>query len=71
MGQVTVTIGNDPGTAQAIESMGVIHKDCPVHEAVVDEAHKVVTSPAYMLAQSIKDVNASAEALVNGILKLL
>jgi len=68
---VTVTIGNDPDTARAIESMGAVHKDCPVHEAVIDEAHTVVTSPAYMLAQSIKDVDASAGALVNGILGLL
>ena len=65
-----ITIGNDPGTADAINKMGAKHINCPVNKAVIDKEHKVVTSPAYMLAKSIKDVDESAAALVEGIFDL-
>lgn len=65
-----VTIGNDPATAKAINQMGAVHVNCPVHEAVVDRDHRVVTAPAYMLAQSIKEVDQSVKALVDGIMSL-
>ncbi len=66
-----LTIGNDPDTAEAINKMGAVHMDCPVNKAVIDKEYKIVTSPAYMLAKSIKDVDDSASALVEGILDLL
>ncbi|MEC8225225.1 MAG: isoprenoid biosynthesis protein ElbB, partial [Pseudomonadota bacterium] len=37
---------------------------------VVDQQHKVVTTPAYMLAQSILDADAGIEKLVNKVLEL-
>ncbi len=67
---VQVTIGNDAGVAGAIEAMGAVHVECPVDRAVIDETHKVVTAPAYMLAKSIKEVAQSAKALVDGIMGL-
>jgi len=66
-----VTIGNDPDTAAAINKMGAEHINCPVNQAVIDKTHRVVTSPAYMLAKSIKEVDESAAALVEGIFGLL
>ncbi|MFH1743578.1 MAG: isoprenoid biosynthesis glyoxalase ElbB [bacterium] len=66
----TVTIGTDPQTAQTLEGMGVIHQNCPVDQAVTDEAHKLVTCPAYMLGPSIKDVAKGIEALVKKVLEL-
>ncbi len=42
-----VTIGNDAGTAAAIEKTGCVHeKHRDGHRR--DEAHKIVTTPAYM-----------------------
>lgn len=59
-----LTIGNDAGTAQAIESLGSQHEDCPVEQAVVDEANKIVSTPAYMLGPGPKGVGAGIEAAI-------
>src|SRR5690606_1812397 len=45
---VACTIGSNKDVAAAIGSMGGKHVECPVDEFVVDEARKVVTTPAYM-----------------------
>jgi len=65
-----VTIGNDPGTAAGIASMGGVHCDCGVSDICVDEAHRIVTTPAYMLGPTIKDVAAGIEKLVDRVLSL-
>lgn len=68
---VTHTIGNDQTTAQAIEAMGGIHQHCAVDSCVVDLKHKVVSTPAYMLAGSIKEAAAGINQLVAAVLKLI
>ncbi len=67
---VTLTIGHDPQTAQTLTKMGAIHQDCSVTEYVVDEQHKVVTTPAYMLAESIGQAAFGIERLVEQVLAL-
>ncbi|WP_038910043.1 isoprenoid biosynthesis glyoxalase ElbB [Dickeya dadantii] len=67
---VQLTIGNDEGTAHAIEAMGGVHVTCPVDDIVVDVAHKVVTTPAYMLANSIGEAASGIEKLVTRVLEL-
>lgn len=67
---VQLTIGNDEGTAQAIEAMGGVHVTCPVDDIVVDVARKVVTTPAYMLANSIGEAASGIEKLVTRVLEL-
>ncbi len=64
---VRVTIGNDKGTAAALEAMGSIHESCHVTDCVADEAHKVVTVPAYMLAKSITEAKAGIDKLVSTV----
>jgi enhancing lycopene biosynthesis protein 2 len=64
-GSAKVTIGNDAGTAQAIEALGSSHETCPVDQAVVDEEHRVVSTPAYMLGPGPKGVGAGIEAAIN------
>jgi len=66
----TVTIGTDIDVAKTIEAMGAKHLACPVNEMVVDEEHKIVTTPAYMLGKSIKDVAEGIEKLVKEVIKL-
>jgi len=68
---VEVTIGNDAGTAAALESMGAHHCDCPVDAFVVDRKQKVVTTPAYMLGPGPKDVAAGIERCVAETLALI
>lgn len=67
---VRVTIGNDAGTAAAIEAMGGQHVACPVDEIVVDTAQRVVTTPAYMLAGSIAEAAQGIDKLVAQVLEM-
>ena len=65
-----VTIGNDQGTADAIEAMGGRHRTCAVDMIHLDESNKVVTTPAYMLGPGIKDIAEGIDKLVAKILEL-
>ena len=67
---VKLTIGSDKETAGAIEAMGAVHVNCDVRDCVVDADHKVVTTPAYMLATRINEVADGIEKLVYEVLKL-
>ncbi|MBN1829640.1 MAG: isoprenoid biosynthesis glyoxalase ElbB [Deltaproteobacteria bacterium] len=66
----TVTIGNDAGTAQAIEAMGGKHIAAAVDAIVVDHANKVVSTPAYMLGPTISAVALGIEKLVAEIIAM-
>src|SRR3989338_4386915 len=68
---IHVTIGNDAGTAEAIQKLGNRHVDCSVREICVDEKNKIVTTPAYMLAQTIAESAEGIEKLVAEVLNLL
>lgn len=65
-----VTIGNDPEVAEDIRKMGATHVECKVDDCVVDTDNKVVTTPAYMLAQNIAEAAAGISKLVTEILKM-
>lgn len=65
-----LTIGTDIDTAEVIEEMGGEHVPCPVDDIVVDEDNKVVTTPAYMLAQNIDEAATGIEKLVDRVLVL-
>ncbi|WP_035339465.1 MULTISPECIES: isoprenoid biosynthesis glyoxalase ElbB [Dickeya] len=67
---VQLTIGHDEATAQAITEMGGIHVICPVDDVVVDVANNIVTTPAYMLANSIAEAATGIEKLVAQVLEL-
>lgn len=67
---VCATIGNDQETAAAIEQTGVEHKECRVDDIVVDENHRLVTTPAYMLAESITEAAAGIQKLVARVLEM-
>ncbi len=65
-----LTIGTDKNTARDIEKCGASHVACPVTEFVVDKQHKLVSTPAYMLAQSIKDAAEGIEKLVRTVVEM-
>ncbi|MBS3808560.1 MAG: isoprenoid biosynthesis glyoxalase ElbB [Desulfobacterales bacterium] len=65
-----VTIGNDLGTAEAIEAMGGTHTVCEVKMIEVDKTNKLVTTPAYMIGSSISDVAEGIEKLVEKVLEM-
>jgi enhancing lycopene biosynthesis protein 2 len=65
-----LTIGNDAGTAGALETMGAAHVACPVREFVVDRERKIITSPAYMLAKRISEAADGIEGTVSALLEM-
>lgn len=65
-----LTIGTDIDTAEVLEEMGAEHVPCPVDDIVVDEENKVVTTPAYMLAEDIAQAATGIEKLVARVLVL-
>lgn len=67
---VRLTIGNDPDTAEVVEAMGGEHVVCPVDDIVIDSELKVVTTPAYMLAQRIDEAATGIEKLVARVVSL-
>jgi enhancing lycopene biosynthesis protein 2 len=68
LGNVEVTIGIDPGTAQAIEKMGGKHVKASHGEVTIDRKNKVFTTPCYMLDASIVQIYEGASNIVREIL---
>ncbi len=66
-----ITLGNDAGCAAAMEKLGQHHKNTPnAREIVVDEAHKLITTPAYMFDDArLSDVWVGIERCVAEVLK--
>lgn len=64
------TIGNDPATAAAIEHMGGVHVVCAVDDCVTDTERRVVSTPAYMLAERISEADAGIGKLVAAVLHM-
>jgi enhancing lycopene biosynthesis protein 2 len=67
---VVCTIGNDHETAAALTQMGAVHNECAVEEIVEDASHKLISTPAYMLAQSISEAASGINKLVDRVLEL-
>ena len=51
--------------------MGSAHVKCQVSDMVVDEDNNLVSTPAYMEAQSIKDAADGIEKLVKQVLSMI
>ena len=70
-GDTELTIGFDEQTASDIDAMGAKHVLCPVDQIVVDKVKKVVSTPAYMEAKSIKEAASGIEKLVAEIFNMM
>ena len=70
-GKTELTVVFDDQTASDIDAMGAKHVLCPVDEIVVDKEKKVVSTPAYMEAKSIKEAALGIEKLVAEILNMI
>ncbi len=67
---VKCTVGGDAPTGAAITAMGAIPVECPVDQAYVDREHKLVTTPAYIIANSISEAAAGIKACVDQVLEM-
>jgi enhancing lycopene biosynthesis protein 2 len=66
-----LTIGNDAKTAESINATGSKHLECPVTEFIVDRENRIVSTPAYMLAQRISEVADGVEKAVKATIDLI
>ncbi len=69
--ETEMTIGFDEQTANDIDAMGAKHVTCPVEDMIVDTAKRVVSTPAYMEAKSIKEAAAGISKLVAEVLNMV
>jgi len=68
-GDVEVTIGQDPDTAEAVEKMGATHTNTNHGEVVFDEKNNLFTTPCYMLDANILDIAKGASNIVKAMLE--
>ena len=68
---IKLTIGNDTKVAAGLKKMGAEHENKAATEVCVDEEHKIVTTPCYMLANSINQVAEGTHNLVEAVLDLI
>jgi enhancing lycopene biosynthesis protein 2 len=71
LGSVDLTIGQDDGTAAALEALGAHHKKTLQGEVVVDREKRVVTTPCYMLESTVAQIADGADAAIRAILDLV
>lgn len=71
LGEVHLTIGDDEGTIEALESIGAKHVYTTHGEVVVDPDLNVVTTPCYMLDATIAQIDEGARNVVDAMLKMM
>ncbi|MBC8404392.1 MAG: isoprenoid biosynthesis glyoxalase ElbB [Planctomycetes bacterium] len=59
-----LTIGSDPGTADALQAMGATHVDTSPQQAHVDSANKIVSTAAYMCDAPLSQIADGIHELV-------
>jgi enhancing lycopene biosynthesis protein 2 len=70
LSNVEVTIGQEAGTAEAINSLGATHTETNHGEIVFDKENKIITTPCYMLDASIAQIGEGAENVVKAIMTM-
>ncbi|MGQ9619602.1 MAG: isoprenoid biosynthesis glyoxalase ElbB, partial [Bacteroidales bacterium] len=70
LGNVEVTIGNDPDTASVIKKLGGTHQNTDSTGIIVDQKNKIVTTPCYMLSTRISEIAVETDKLVKAMIEL-
>jgi enhancing lycopene biosynthesis protein 2 len=68
---ITLTVGSDEGTIQDVESFGATHQVTHQTDVCIDVPNLIFSTPCYMLPATIKDIAASADNLIQEIVKHL
>ncbi|WP_298721309.1 isoprenoid biosynthesis glyoxalase ElbB [uncultured Oceanisphaera sp.] len=64
------TIGTKAAVAEAFTAMGGEHIGCAVTDVVEDSHYRVISTPAYMLAQNITEADTGIGKLVKRLLEM-
>lgn len=67
---INMTIGTDSDTARLVEKRGAIHHNCNTDQICIDNTYKIVSTPAYMLANNIAEAYNGIYKLVHQVIKL-
>lgn len=62
-----LTIGHDDSIAAQLQSMGGVHINCSADNVVIDETHRVVSTPANMVAKNINEVFVGIQKLIQAL----
>lgn len=68
---VSVTIGNDEGTAGEVKKTGAEHVNCKVDDFVLDKKNKVITTPAYMYDATPAQAFTGIQKTIQELAKLI
>jgi enhancing lycopene biosynthesis protein 2 len=71
LGGVTLTIGQDSGTADSLAAMGARHTPTLHGEIVIDRQNKIVTTPCYMLNSRVDQIGDGADHLIRAMLEMM
>ena len=71
LGKIHLTIGDDEGTIDALETLGANHIYTTHGEVVVDPDFNLVTTPCYMLDANIGQIADGANNVVDAMIKLM
>lgn len=71
LGNITVTIGSDKDTIDAINSLGAKHIITKGSDVVVDSINKIVSTPCYMLDAPISVIFEGAANVINKLIELM
>jgi enhancing lycopene biosynthesis protein 2/pterin-4a-carbinolamine dehydratase len=68
-GEGTLTVGQaDDPVAEAISSLGAHHRACEANAVIIDEARRVVSTPAYMLDAPLQEIRSGLKKMVDQVM---
>jgi len=67
LADIRVTIGNSVDVAHKIEAMGARHQMADQEGIVIDQTHRIVTTPCYMYNSRVDEIGNGIEKLVTTI----
>jgi enhancing lycopene biosynthesis protein 2 len=67
---VRVTLGSNAEEARAVVEMGALSVEAGVGSCVIDRENRVVTTPAYMLAKSIRELWPGINDLCKSVIEM-
>ena len=71
LGDVTVTVGPDEGDATNVKAMGARHIATKHGDVIIDEKHRLFSTPCYQLKSTIVQIAEGADNIVKAMLKVM
>ncbi len=68
LGEIDLTIGQDQGTADAIEKMEATHVKSSFGEVIIDKNNNIYTTPCYMLESTISQIADGINNIIKAML---